>query len=125
MPQVCVIQVNVVDMDVAERFYAETLGFKVQSREHFPQVLVLDSGLGVPFILNRVERPTVIEYPAVAQTMLNFSTANLAATLSELRRNGVELIHDSPQPCPVGVYAAFRDPFGNVHEFLELRPPRG
>jgi catechol 2,3-dioxygenase-like lactoylglutathione lyase family enzyme len=121
MPQVCVLQVNVADMDVAIRFYVDVLGFEIESRDHYPHIVVLSSGAGIPFILNKVNRSTQIDYPDVAQTVLNFSTPDLAATMAELGQKGVEFIHAAPQPCPVGVYAAFRDPFGNVHEFLEWR----
>jgi len=54
--------------------------------------------------------------------MINIETDDLAATLNSLKEKGVELIHQTPQKCPVGVYAAFKDPFGNVHELLEFRP---
>ncbi len=48
-------------------------------------------------------------------------TDDLESSLKDLKSKGVELIHETPQDCPVGVYAAFRDPFGNVHELIEFR----
>jgi lactoylglutathione lyase len=121
MPKVCVVQVNVADMDVAIDFYASKLGFLILDESHRPYVVVLDSGIGVPFVLNKVDQATTIDYPRVAQSMLNFSTDDLTATMNDLKQRGVNFIHHEPQACPVGVYAAFTDPFGNVHEFLEIR----
>ena len=120
MLRVSVIQINVSDMDVAIDFYCNTLGFAVRSREAYPNVVVLEDP-GMTFLLYRVEKPTKIDYPNVAQTLVNFETTNLVASLDKLRRKGVDFIHSTPQACPVGVYAAFRDPFGNVHELLEFQ----
>jgi len=36
--------------------------------------------------------------------------------MAGLKAKGVEFVHEEPQPCPAGIYAAFRDPFGNVME---------
>jgi len=40
-----------------------------------------------------------------------------------LKRQGVAILHDQPEPCPVGVYAAVRDPAGNVLELIEYKKP--
>jgi len=121
MPKVCVIQINVSDMDQAVDFYCNKLGFEVASRKYYPDIVDLVHE-GVPLILNKVANQTQIDYPDVAQTMINIETDDLAPTLNSLKEKGVELIHQTPQKCPVGVYAAFKDPFGNVHELLEFRP---
>lgn len=53
--------------------------------------------------------------------MINIKVENLEKAMNDLRNKGVEFIHTSPQPCPVGVFAAIKDPFGNVMELLEFQ----
>lgn len=44
----------------------------------------------------------------------------LASTImSSLQKNGVEFIDKVPRRSPAGLFAAFRDPFGNVHELIQ------
>ena len=122
MPNICVIQINVVNMDQAIDFYSNKLGFQVKSRDHYPYVVVLEHEPNT-FILSKVDKPAQIDYPNVAQTLINFQTDNLDGTLKDLKEKGVDLIHETPQTCPVGVYVALRDPSGNVMEILEFRTP--
>jgi predicted enzyme related to lactoylglutathione lyase len=123
MPKVFVTQINVSDMDKAIDFYCNKIGFEVYAKEYYPQIVQL-SHEGIPLILNKVAKSTNIDYPNDAQTLIYIQTDNLEASLKDLKSKGVELIHDSPQDCPVGVYAAFKDPFGNVHELVEFRSKR-
>ena len=120
MPKVCVIQINVSDMDKAIDFYCNKIGFEIHSKKYYPDIVDLVNK-GIPLILYKVSKVTYIDYPKVAQTLINIQTDDLEASLKDLKGKGVELIHETPQNCPVGVYAAFKDPFGNVHELLEFR----
>lgn len=120
MPRVCVIQINVTDLDEAMDFYVNKLGFEVVSREHYPHLVKL-SGETLPVLLYRVDRRAADEYPNSAQTLMNIETEDLQGTLARLRNEGVEVVHDEPQACPVGIYAALRDPSGNVVELVEYR----
>ena len=119
-PRICVVQINVPDMDRALDFYCDTLGFEIATRAHYPHIVPLVNE-GVSFVLNLVDDVAIIDYPRVAQTLVNFETDDLAGSLRRLEAGGAELIHRTPQDCPVGVYAAVRDPFGNVFEMLEYR----
>jgi len=120
MPKVCVIQINVCDMDKAIDFYCKKIGFEIHSKKYYPDIVDLVNE-GIPLILYKVAKPISIDYPKVAQTLINIQTDDLEVSLKDLKSKGVELIHETPQDCPVGVYAAFKDPFGNVHELLEFR----
>jgi lactoylglutathione lyase len=117
-PRICVVQINVPDMDEAIGFYADVLGFSVKSRESYPFAVVLDQD-AFTLLLAKCDAPASIDYPHAAQTLVNIETNDLARSLRELAGKGVDLIHTEPQPCPPGLYAAFRDPFGNVLELLE------
>lgn len=94
------------------------LGFAVKSRASYPFAVVLDQD-AFTLLLAKCERTTSIDYPSVAQTLVNIETPDLAATVRGLRADGVDLIHAEPQHAPPGLYVAFRDPFGNVLEYLQ------
>jgi lactoylglutathione lyase len=113
-----VVQINVPDMDRAIDFYTNVLGFSIASRASYPFAVVLEQE-AFTFLLAKCDDHAVIDYPKVAQTLINIETSDLAATLDDLGAKGVDLIHSEPQPCPPGFYAAFRDPFGNVLELLQ------
>jgi catechol 2,3-dioxygenase-like lactoylglutathione lyase family enzyme len=117
-PRICVVQINVPDMDRAIEFYTDVLGFSIASRASYPFAVVLEQD-AFTFLLAKCERSATIDYPDVAQTLINIQTADLVASIDELKAKGVDLIHTEPQPCPPGLYAAFRDPFGNVLELLQ------
>jgi catechol 2,3-dioxygenase-like lactoylglutathione lyase family enzyme len=117
-PRICVVQINVPDMDRAIEFYTDVLGFSIASRASYPFAVVLEQD-AFTFLLAKCERSATIDYPDVAQTLINIQTADLVASIDEMKAKGVDLIHTEPQPCPPGLYAAFRDPFGNVLELLQ------
>lgn len=120
MYKICVNQINVHDMDKALEFYCDKLGFEAGDKNMYPQIVPLKNA-GIYLILNKTNNPTKIDYPNQAQSLINFQTDNLEKTMHSLKQKGVEFIHKKPATCPVGVYAAFRDPSGNVHEFIEFR----
>lgn len=125
MLKVALVQINVSDLDAAIAWYRDALGFEV-SKEHYHHPVAVDLvHEGCRLLLHRAEQPARIDYPDVAQTLVCFQTDDIAATMDSLRRHGAELLHDVPQPFPAGVFAAFRDPFGNVHELVEFRSQAG
>lgn len=121
MPKVCIIQINVSNIDQAMEWYCKTLGFEV-SKEHYHYPIAVDLiHQGCRLLLHKAEKPTHIDYPNVAQTLICIQTDDIISSMNELRSKGVEFIHETPQDFPAGIYAAFRDPFGNVHELVEFR----
>lgn len=120
MPSICVIQFNVSDMDQAIDFYCSKLGFTIKSKALYPEIVDLDHE-GIPVLLYKVDKSSHIDYPHAAQTLVNIQTDDLHKAMADLKAKGVEFIHDVPQDFSQGIYAAFRDPFGNVHELVEFR----
>ena len=106
-------------MKLALDFYCGKLGFEISSRDFFPCLVPLEHE-GIHLVLSEVKLPASIRYGDAAQSLINFQTENLSKTISDLKLKGVEFIHDFPQECPVGVFAAFKDSSGNVHEFVEF-----
>jgi hypothetical protein len=39
----------------------------------------------------------------------------------QMKSKGVEFVFSEPRKINVGRFVAFRDPFGNVHELIELK----
>jgi catechol 2,3-dioxygenase-like lactoylglutathione lyase family enzyme len=121
MLNVAMVQINVPDLDGGIAWYRDALGFEV-AKEHYHYPVAADLVHdGCRLLLHRAERPADIDYPNVAQTLVCLQTDDITATMESLRQRGVELLHDAPQPFPAGLFAALRDPFGNVHELVELR----
>ena len=121
MPKVSMIQINVSDLDKAIDWYCKTLGFEL-SEEHYHHPVAVDLvHEGCRLLLHRADKPAHIDYPNVAQTLICIEVDNLAAKMNDLKSRGVELIHDTPQKFPAGVFIAIRDPFGNVHELVEFQ----
>jgi catechol 2,3-dioxygenase-like lactoylglutathione lyase family enzyme len=121
MLKITMVQINVSDMDQAIAWYRDVLGFEVaKEHDHYPVAVDLVHE-GCRLLLHRAERAAQIDYPDVAQTLICLQTDDIAASMDSMRQRGAELLHDVPQPFPAGLFAAFRDPFGNVHELVELR----
>ena len=121
MPHVCMIQISVSDLDEAIEWYTKTLGFEI-SKEHYHHPVAVDliHG-GIRLLLHKADRPTTIDYPNVSQTLICIETDDIVKKMDDLKQQGVELLHETPQDFPAGKFTAFRDPFGNVHELVELR----
>ncbi len=119
MLKICVNQINVHNMDVALAFYSGKLGFQIETKDFYPNLVPLKHD-GIHLVLCQVEKPSLTEYGKTAQSLINFQTPDLALAMTNLKSSGVEFVHNTPQPCPVGLYAAFKDPSGNVHELLEF-----
>ncbi|MEA3311426.1 MAG: VOC family protein, partial [candidate division WOR-3 bacterium] len=75
---------------------------------------------GPSVLLYKVDKPFKIDYPNAAQTLVNIQVPDLRKVMADLKAKGVEFIHSEPQPCQAGIYAALRDPAGNVMELLEF-----
>lgn len=119
MPQVCVLSINVSDMELAQQFYCDKLGFEV-SKVYDPTIISLKHN-GISLVLSKAERVTAVEYPAESQVVPGIQTDDIVKTMVSFRAMGVEFVYDTPLPCPPGLYNAFKDPFGNVFELIEFR----
>jgi hypothetical protein len=53
--------------------------------------------------------------------MAVWETKDHADGIEQMKSKGVEFIYSEPQEINVGSFVAFRDPYGNVHELIELK----
>ncbi len=121
-PRICIVQIGVGDLDQAIDWYCNTLGFELSEEHNYHPVAVDLVHEGCRLLLHAADEPARIDYPRVSQTLICVQTENIRGTMQALREKGVEFLHETPQEFPAGLFAAFRDPFGNVHELVELCP---
>jgi glyoxylase I family protein len=111
------LMIFVPDLDAARAFYTEVLGFAAVRKD---ETCVVFEKEGTRLVAFRCDRNGEVgEYSREARAVFVFSVASVEEAIHELRRHGVEVLHDSPAEGPVGRYAAFVDPFGIVHEISE------
>jgi len=121
-PRVNNISIVGTDIDQAVHFYSNLLGLDIFSVKYYPVIPLKVEGVVNNIALHATADKTVEKiYPNGTQTFLVFEVQDLISTLEYLKSKGVELLHDTPQQATVGIYVAFRDPFGLVHEALELK----
>ncbi len=61
------------------------------------------------------------DYSNVARSVFVFEVASIDKTFDDLRLRGVKFLHEKPSENDFSRYAAFQDPFGNVHEISESK----
>lgn len=118
--RVYLIQFNVGNLEKAIQFYTEVLGFKLSKKHYHPPVAVDLVHGGIRLVLHRARFINNV-YPPNGRTQVAIQVQNIEEELAGLKKRGVELIHRKPLDFPLGKYAAFKDPFGNIHELVELK----
>jgi lactoylglutathione lyase len=118
MSQVCVISIYVSNLQEAIEFYTNVLGFKV-NKQYGPKIVTLIHG-ELPIVLEESEASTtyISNYPA--GVVLALKTDDINQTVNMLKASKVDFIIEEPANCPPGKYISFRDPFGNVLEYLQF-----
>lgn len=117
MTQVCVIGIYVPNMKEAIQFYTNVLGFKI-NKEYGPKIVTLAHG-ELPIVVEESEQASYKSKEA-GGVVLTLKTDDIFETLSNLKEHDVEFIIEEPADCPPGKYISFRDPFGNVWEYLQF-----
>lgn len=108
------VMIFVTDMEKARWFYSEVLGMETILEEE--NKLVFDMG-GSKLTAFKCEKTTEIgDYSNEARTVLVFEVDSIERSFKEMQEKGIRFLHEEPTP---GKYAAFVDPFGNVHEIAE------
>jgi lactoylglutathione lyase len=116
MNKVCVQTVYVSDLARAMDFYVQALGYEVEAR--YGSCIAQLRTTGVTLIIQELNPDQTM--PDRPCTVLAFRTSNIEDSMRQVVAAGGELLHDAPQPCPVGVYIAFKDPSGVLHELLQF-----
>ena len=118
--KVGMVQINVPDLEKAIEWYTNKLGFELSKEHYYPPVAVDLVNDGIRLLLYKAEKEAKIDYPKQAQSVIIFKSDNLADEMKKMKEEGVDLIYEEPIQFPAGIFTAFRDPFGNVHEIVEF-----
>jgi lactoylglutathione lyase len=118
MSHVCVIGIYVPNIQEAIDFYTTVLGFKV-NKEYSPKIVTLVHG-DLPIVLEESDMSLYLENTKPSGVVLGLKTEDINNTVDLLKEHKVDFIVDEPTKCPPGKYISFRDPFGNVLEYLQF-----
>ncbi|MDO9114047.1 MAG: VOC family protein [Polaromonas sp.] len=99
----------------ALRFYTDALGYEVKAT-YGPCIVQLKTG-SVTLLLQEIEAG---DQPSTPTTVLVFQTEDIQASMRSVVDAGGELLHSSPQKCPVGVFVRFKDTAGVLQELLQF-----
>ena len=116
------MMIFVPDLEEAKRFYCDALGFPLVNETGNRLEFAHE---GCDFIAFECERSaTVKDYSQVARSVFVFEVASIDEAMRDLKNRGVRFLHDEPAENEFSRYAAFPDPFGNVHEIYEAKDKR-
>ncbi|WP_077618227.1 VOC family protein [Bacillus sinesaloumensis] len=115
--QVCVISIYVPNLKEAIEFYTTTLGFEL-NKQYGPKIASLVHG-DLPLVLEENEIAT--SNHVSSGVVLGLHTKDIYEKATFLKQKGVNLIVAEPTNCPPGKYISFRDPFGNIVEYIQFQ----
>lgn len=116
--QVCVISIYVPNLNQAIDFYTNTLGFEL-NKQYGPNIASLVHG-ELPIILEENNNTASNLENKITGVVLGLRTEDIYETAKFLKEKKVDFIIDEPTICPPGKYISFKDPFGNILEYLQF-----
>ena len=111
------LMIFVTDLAVAKQFYGDVLGFQLKSEDERSLQFRHEHCDLIAFKCQ--QNGSIDNYSEVARSVFVFEVASIDQALTDLRSKGVRFLHAEPAMNKFGRYAAFSDPFGNVHEIFE------
>ncbi|WP_050615112.1 VOC family protein [Bacillus testis] len=118
MNQICVISIYVPNVNDAIDFYTNTLGFELNKRYGATIASLVHGEL--PIILEETNHTTYNQEYKNTGVVLGLRTEDIDEMVTYLKEKEVDFIVDKPTNCPPGKYISFRDPFGNILEYLQF-----
>ncbi|MFX3675174.1 MAG: VOC family protein [Paenisporosarcina sp.] len=118
MSQVCVIGIYVPNIQEAIHFYTTVLGFEV-NKQYGPKIVTLANG-DLPLVLEETEKASYNPESKTSGVVLALQTDDINDTVNKLKEHNVDFVVGEPTACPPGKFVSFRDPFGNVLEYLQF-----
>lgn len=118
MSQVCVIGIYVPNIQEAIHFYTTVLGFEV-NKQYGPKIVTLVHG-DLPIVLEESEKSSYNQDSYTPGVVLALKTEDINHTVEKLKEHNVQFIMEDPTVCPPGKFISFKDPFGNVLEYIQF-----
>lgn len=110
------------DLDEAKHFYCDLLGFSLKEERTDRIEFEHD---GCDFVAFKCDEDTSVQnYSRVARSVFVFEVSSIDEAFDALKSKGVKFLHETPAENDRSRYAAFVDPFGNVHEIFERKENR-
>lgn len=111
------LMIFVTDLAGAKKFYGDVLGFQLKSEDDRSLEFEHKDCSLIAFKCR--QNGSIDNYSEVARSVFVFEVASIDEALTDLRGKGVRFLHPEPAVNKFGRYAAFSDPFGNIHEIFE------
>ena len=105
------------DIPRARAFYRDILGLNLRQEAAEHLVFTISGWTLIAFRCGKDGR--VGDYANEPRSVLVFEVSSIERAMAELADKGVEFLHAEPGRNEFGRYAAFTDPFKNVHEIFE------
>ncbi len=112
------VSIHVTNLDAGVAFYEQALGMRVR-RWLPPSAVEMEHG-GCSLLLHVAKWAHDHTDLDDCRVTLSFPTDDIRQSLAGLKAAGVDLLTREPRPSPFGEWLAFRDPFGNVMELVEV-----
>ena len=117
MMKLGIMMIFVTDLAVAKEFYCDALGFPLLSED--ANRLEFEHS-GCRFVAFKCKTNATVEgYSTSARSSFVFEVQSIDQSFREMISKGIRFLHTTPAENDFGRYAAFVDPFGNVHEIYE------
>ena len=113
------LMIFVSDLQKAKHFYRDVLGFPLKSEND--SRLIFISGTQDFIAFRCLENSPIENYSQKARSVFVFEVSSIEKEFSKFKTRGVNFLHNKPKENEFCFYAAFQDPFGNVHEIAELK----
>jgi lactoylglutathione lyase len=113
------IKINVTDMDKAIDFYCGKIGFEIESKKDYPNMVILKSNDHNKLILNLV-RNLVMEGSNDVRTGLTLQVNNYDQATKSLKNKGVDFGDNVKRKEGVGYSIYFSDPFGTQLSTMQV-----
>lgn len=118
MMKLGIMMIFVTDLAVAKEFYCDVLGFPLLSED---TNRIEFEHPGCRFVAFKCRSNAKMDsYSDVARSVFVFEVSSIDESMRDMRSKGVKFLHAQPSDNDFSRYAAFTDPFGNVHEIYEL-----
>lgn len=105
------VKINVTNMDKAIEFYEKKVGFVIESKKNYPNIVFLKNDAEEKLALHLVSN-LVAESPKDIKAGISLQVNDYDSAVSRMKSNGVDFGNNIKRKEGVGYAISFSDPFG-------------